>query len=83
MYRRAGLTLDDIVVTVKTGHPGSATWRWLSTYFLGILDRYAAFPPFTRRDAVRLRRAWIAAACEKTSLLVGPALLDVVGRKRR
>ena len=83
MYRRAGLTLEDITVTVKTGHPGSATWRWLSTYFLGILDRYAAFPPFTRRDAVRLQRAWLAAAREKTSLLVGPALLDVVGRKPR
>jgi SAM-dependent methyltransferase len=81
MYRRAGLRVDDITVTVKTGHPGSAVWRWLSTYFLGVLDRYAKFPPFTRVDAKRLRKHWLAASREQTSLLIAPALLDVVGRK--
>ena len=83
MYRRAGLDVQDVVLTVKSGRPGSAVWTWLSTYFLGVLDRYAKFAPFTRRDAQRLRRHWLAASREKTSLLIGPALLDVVGRKRR
>lgn len=83
MYRRAGLEVEDIVLTVKSGRPGSAVWKWLSTYFLGVLDRYATFPPFTRRDARKLRRHWLAASREKTSLLIGPALLDVVGRKAR
>ena len=83
MYRRAGLDVEDVVLTVKSGRPGSAVWTWLSSYFLGVLDRYAKFAPFTRRDAQRLRRHWLAASREKTSLLIGPAMLDVVGRKRR
>ena len=82
MYRKAGLEVRDISVTIKSGHPGSAVWRWLSTYFLGILDRYTRFRPFTKRDAVRLRRQWIAAGRDKTSVLIGPALLDVVGQKK-
>jgi SAM-dependent methyltransferase len=81
MYRRAGLTVEDINVTVKSGRPGSAVWTWLSTYFLGVLDRYAKFPPFTTPDAKRLRRHWLAAGRERTSLLIAPALLDVVGKK--
>lgn len=81
MYRRAGLTVEHIGVTVKSGRPGSAVWTWLSTYFLGVLDRYAKFPPFTRGDAKRLRRHWLAASREETSLLIAPALMDVVGRK--
>lgn len=81
MYRRAGLKVEDIGVTVKSGRPGSAVWKWLSTYFLGVLERYAKFPPFTSGDAKRLRRRWLTASREKTSLLIAPALLDVVGRK--
>jgi SAM-dependent methyltransferase len=81
MYRKAGLKVRDITVTIKSGHPGSAVWRWLSTYFLGILDRYTRFPPFTRGDAVRLRRQWVDAGRDRTSVLIGPALLDVVGQK--
>jgi hypothetical protein len=81
MYRRAGLKVEDIGVTIKSGHPGSAVWKWLSTYSLGILDRYSKFPPFTRGDAYRLRRQWMAASRQKASLLIGPALLDVVGRQ--
>jgi SAM-dependent methyltransferase len=81
MYRRAGLKVEDIGVTVKSGRPGSAVWKWLSTYFLGVLERYAKFPPFTSGDAKGLRRHWLAASREKTSVLIAPALLDVVGRK--
>jgi SAM-dependent methyltransferase len=81
MYRRAGLTVEDVCLNVKSGRPGSAVWRWLSTYFLGVLDRYTKFAPFTKQDAVRLRRRWLAASRQTTSLLIGPALLDVVGQK--
>lgn len=82
IFRDAGLQVDDLTVTIKSGHPGSAVWTWLSTYSLGVLDRYAMFPPFTRRDAANLRRHWLAASRHKVSLLIGPALLDIVGRKR-
>jgi SAM-dependent methyltransferase len=83
MYRRAGLEIMDIVITIKTGAPGSDVWKWLSTYSLAILGRYSKCPPFTPLDAARLRRQWVAASREKSSRLVGPALLDIVGRKPR
>ena len=83
MYRRAGLAVTDIAITIKTGAPGSPVWRWLTSYFLGVLDRYAKFPPFTLREAAAIRRHWLAAGRQKTSKLIGPAVLDVVGRKGR
>ena len=81
MFTGAGLTVESIEVTVKSGHPGSAVWNWLSAYFLGVLDRYANFPPLTPADAKALRRQWLAASSNKSSVLIGPALLDVVGKK--
>jgi len=33
LYARAGLELVDITPTVKSGHPGSPVWNWLSAYF--------------------------------------------------
>src|SRR5438128_2700470 len=36
LFERAGLTVTDITPTTKAGHPGSAVWKWLTTYFLGI-----------------------------------------------
>jgi len=83
LFRRARLTLDPTHVTIKTGRPGSAVWRWLSTYFLGVMDRYGELPPFTARDAARLRRHWLRASHDPSALLIGPAVLDVVGRKPR
>jgi SAM-dependent methyltransferase len=83
LYRRAGLRLSDIELTMKTGHPRSATWKWLTTFFMEILDRYAAFAPFSSEKAARVRRAWRAAERNRASLLIGPALLDVVGVKPR
>jgi SAM-dependent methyltransferase len=83
LFRRARLRLDPTHVTIKTGRPGSAVWRWLSTYVLGVMDRYAEFPPFTREDARRLRRHWLRASRDPAALLIGPAVLDVVGRKPR
>ena len=81
LFRRAGLRVVDIEATIKTGRPGSPVWEWLTTYFMGVMDRYATFSPFSRAQAARLRRQWRRAAGERTSLLISPALLDVVGRK--
>jgi SAM-dependent methyltransferase len=81
LFRKAGLELSDLTPTVRVGRPGSAVWRWLSDYFLGVLDSYAAFPPFSPRAARSLRAHWTAAARDRRSLLIAPTLLDVVGRK--
>jgi SAM-dependent methyltransferase len=81
LYRQVGLEMVDVAATVMVGGPGSAVWDWLSTFFLGVLDRYSAIPPFTEAAALRLRRAWRAAARQPTSLMIAPAVLDVVGRK--
>ena len=56
LYQRVGLEVMEAVPTVKVGRPGSPVWNWLSAYFLGVMDRYAAFPPFTKAQAARLRR---------------------------
>jgi SAM-dependent methyltransferase len=82
LYLNAGLELESMEVTIKSGHPGSPVWDWLSTYFLGIMPRYTGRPPFGTEEARRLVRHWRSAATQPTSILVGPALLDIVGRKR-
>jgi SAM-dependent methyltransferase len=80
LYRQAGLRTLDIRVTIKTGGPGSPVWRWLTTYFMGVMDELAAFPPFSPESAARLRRRWLAASRHSTSLLISPAVLDVIGQ---
>jgi SAM-dependent methyltransferase len=83
LYARAGLELVDITPTVKSGHPGSPVWNWLSAYFLGgVIDRLAGLGGFTAADARQLTREWIAASKQPASLLMGPALIDVIGRRR-
>jgi SAM-dependent methyltransferase len=83
MFRRAGLRVDEITPTIKTGRPGDPVWSWITGFFMGVLPTFAKLPPFTPAKAEALRRAWIAAAKEKTSLLIAPCVLDVVGRKPR
>jgi len=83
LYRQAGLRTIDTHITIKTGRPGSAVWRWLTTYFMGVIDQLATFPPFSADAAKRLRRHWLAAGKQKTSILISPAVVDVVGRKVR
>jgi hypothetical protein len=74
----------DITPTVKSGHPGSPVWNWLSAYFLGgVIDRLVGLAEFTAADARKLTRDWVAASKQPASLLMGPALIDVVGRKAR
>jgi SAM-dependent methyltransferase len=84
LFTRAGLTMVDITPTVRSGHPGSPVWNWLSAYFLGVvIDRLVGLAGFTAADARQLTRDWVAASKQPASLLMGPALIDVVGRKQR
>jgi|SRR5215471_2766556 len=83
LYQKAGLDVVDVTPTTKVGRPGSLEWDWMSTYFLGILDRYAGRRPFTSAKAASLRRHWLAAARRRTSFLISPTVVDVVGRKPR
>lgn len=80
-YREAGLETESVHPTTMTGHPGSAVWSWLSTYFLGVMDQYAELPPFGAEGARRIEDAWRDAAKDPSSLLIAPTVLDVVGRK--
>jgi hypothetical protein len=81
MFTRAGLQMVDVTPTVRSGHPGSPVWNWLSTYFLHVMPRLVGLGGFTAVNARQLTRDWITASKEPTSLLIGPALIDVVGRK--
>jgi SAM-dependent methyltransferase len=81
LFEKAGLDVIDITPTIRTGHPGSPVWTWLSTYFLGVMDQLGALEPFDPARASSLRRQWLANTRKPTSLLIGPTLIDVVGRK--
>lgn len=83
LLTRAGLGMVEVAPTVRSGHPGSAVWNWLSSYFLDVLPRFVGLGGFTAANARQLRRDWIAASQEPTSLLIGPALIDVAARKKR
>jgi hypothetical protein len=82
MYEKAGLEVVDVTPTVKSGHPGSSVWTWLTTYFFGVMDEMAQHPPFSAAQAKHLRRDWTAAGRDRTSVLIAPAVFDVVGRKK-
>jgi SAM-dependent methyltransferase len=81
LFRKAGLELVEVNPTIKTGRPGSPTWRWLTDYFLGVMDQYAKLRPLTPAKAARLRKKWLAAGRDAKSLFIAPTVLDVVGRK--
>lgn len=83
LLENARLRLDSVEATVLSGHPRSAVWNWLTTYFMGVMDRYAEHPPFSPAAAARLRTAWTRASRSPASLLVAPAVLDLVARKPR
>lgn len=80
-FEEAGLKTIDIRPNFKTGNPGSDVWGWVSDYFLGILDRYAQHPPLTPEKTRAIRSQWLRAAKRPTSVLIGPTVVDVVGRK--
>jgi SAM-dependent methyltransferase len=81
LYRRVGLRVEEVTPIIQVGHPGSPVWNWLSDFFLGMMDRYAKFPPFSPAKAARLRRRWAAAGRNRAALLFAPVVLDIVGRK--
>jgi SAM-dependent methyltransferase len=81
LFERAGLTLVDVRPTIKSGPAGSAVWNWVSTYFMGVMPQLGTYPPFDAGQAARLRRNWLAAGKRRTSWLIAPTLVDVVGRK--
>lgn len=83
LYERVGLTVVDVRPTIKLGPAGSAVWNWVSSYFMGVMPQLAKFPPFNATQAARLRRHWLAAGRRRTSWLIAPTLVDVVGRKPR
>jgi hypothetical protein len=83
MYRKAGLAMVEITPTMKIARPGDAAWNWMTTYFMGVMDRYAGTGGFTRAKAASLKRQWRAAERDPTSFMISPAVLDIVGRKRR
>ena len=83
LYANAGLDVIDITPTTKYGRPGNAEWTWMTTYFLGVMAQYGKLRPFTPKQAASLRRHWLAAGKKKTSVLISPTVMDVVGRKRR
>jgi SAM-dependent methyltransferase len=83
LMEAAGLDIEDITPVIKTGRPGSAVWRWITTYFLGVMDRLAAHRPFTPAQAGRLGDHWRRMAATRTAILVSPCVVDIVGRARR
>jgi hypothetical protein len=80
LFRKAGLRPLDVVPTIKVGGR-SHVWKWLTGYFLGILDRYAQQRPLDANAARRIRRAWLEAARDRSALMIAPAVVDAVGRK--
>jgi SAM-dependent methyltransferase len=82
LYEKVGLDVVDVTPTTKIARPRSREWDWMSTYFLDVLARYGRIRPFTGAKAASLRRHWLTAARRKTSLLISPTVLDVVGRKK-
>ena len=83
LYERVGLDVIDVTPTLKYGRAGSPVWNWVSSYFMGVMPQLAKFPPFGAAQAERLRRDWMAAGRRRTSWLIAPTLVDVVGRKPR
>lgn len=83
LLMEAKLEVVSVTPTLKICRPGTPVWRWITDYFFGVLDRIAEFPPFSPEQAARFRKHWLAAQGRKTSLMIAPTVVDVVGRKPR
>ena len=81
LMESAGLEVLDITPTIKSGHPGSAVWTWLSTYFLGVMRQLGRLHPLTPARARRVEAHWKERSRHHTSLLISPCVVDVIGRK--
>jgi SAM-dependent methyltransferase len=82
MMEAAGLRVTGIEQTTKDGHPESPTWNWVTSYVMSVLQRLDHSPVFTKAAAARLKRHWLRCARERSSLLIAPCVLDVVGQKQ-
>jgi SAM-dependent methyltransferase len=82
LYQRVGLDVVDVTPTIKSGRAGSPVWHWVTSYFMGVMPQLARFAPFGAAQADRLRREWATAGRRRTSWLIAPTLVDVVGRRR-
>jgi SAM-dependent methyltransferase len=82
LFRKAGLELVEVVPRVKAGRPGSDVWNWAEAYFVGYVDKIAAFPPLGRSGGRKFKREWLARKRSPDSLLISPTMLDVVGRRK-
>jgi SAM-dependent methyltransferase len=83
LYEKVGLDVIDVAPTTKYARPGNAEWKWITTYFLRVMPQMAKLRPFTPAQAASLRRHWLRAGRRRTSLIVSPTVLDVVGRKKQ
>ena len=83
MMKAAGLRVTGIEQTTKDGHPGSPTWNWVTNYVLSVIDRLDHSPAFPRTAAARLKREWLALGRNRSTLLIAPCVLDVIGQKPR
>jgi SAM-dependent methyltransferase len=81
LFDDVGLDVVEVVPTVMTGGPDTAVWAWVSDYYVPILSRYTQYKPFNQAAAARLRRQWLSAARQPSSMMIAPAVLDVVGRR--
>lgn len=83
MMEAAGLRVTSIEQTTKDGHPGSPTWNWVTTYVMSVLDKLEHSPSFTPAKAASLKRHWLAAGRQRSTLLIAPCVLDIVGTRPR
>ncbi|MFN7916151.1 MAG: class I SAM-dependent methyltransferase [Vicinamibacterales bacterium] len=83
MMQAAGLRVTGIEQTTMEGRPGSATWNWVTNYVLSVIDRLDHSPSFTKQTAASLKRKWLAAGRDRSTLLIAPCVLDVVAQKPR
>ena len=83
IYRKLGMDIVEITPTIKQGKPGSPVWKWVTTYFQGVMPRMADMPPFSPAQARRLSRFWRDAARHGEAVIIAPAVVDLVARKPR
>jgi SAM-dependent methyltransferase len=83
LFERVGLRVVEATPTILMGGPSSRVWDWVWTYFVSIKRSYGRVAPLSAQKVARLETEWRAASRCRSSFLIGPSLVDVVGRKLR